>query len=216
MANKKQAKRGPGRPPKQKVFSAAELHAKAEASIERSRARHRDSLPEKAEELLIKTQELNQYKRMTLKEIEELRKQVSEVYNEFKAQQDEAEAQANSEMNKLVAVLTAQVRSGGLSKTLTEAEWHELHGRRPDGSKPRGPKPKRKKLVWEIPAGEMGTASEPPEPIDIEGMERVFEQALMEQHLQQQKEESKFIKGKRLRNDTPVKRSKTDDARFYY
>ena len=213
-STKDKAKRG--RPPKQKVFTAAELHAEAEASIERSRARRTDELPGRAEELYVKTQELSHQKRMTVKEIEELRKQVSEVYNEFKNQQEEAEAQANSEMNKLVAALTAQMNPGSSGKTLTEAEWHELHGRRADGSKPRGPRPKRKKLVWEVEPGTNGLASEPQQPVDVDEMERVFEQAMMERHIQQQQEESKFIKGKRLRKDVPAKRVPTDHSKFYY
>lgn len=216
MTENPKCKRRPGRPPKQRFFTAAELHKAAMASIERSKERRRNSLPDRAEELYTKTHSLNQYERMTLKEIEVLRKQVAEVYDEFKAQQDEAEAQANSEMNKLVAVLTAQLKSGSTGKTLTEAEWNELHGKRPDGSKKRGPRPKRKKLVWELEPGEKGMALEKAEPIDADAMERVFEEALMERYIQQKKEEQKFLKGKRMRNDAPPKRGPIDQSNFYH
>lgn len=214
-SSNKKPKRKIGRPPKQKYFSADELRVQAYERMKRSESINKEQLPDKAEELYIKTLELNQYKRLTLKEINELREQVSEVYLAFKAQQEEAIAQEFQEINKVAAACAAQMNEAASTSQMTEAEWHKLHGRRPDGSKPRGPKPKKKKLVWELEPGEKGTALEPSAPIDIEAMEKVLEQALIERHLEQQEEEAKFLKGKRLREPTPARRAKTDQSRFY-
>ena len=49
-------------------------------------------------------------------------------------------------------------------------DWYREHGLRKDGKgrKP-GPKPKKKKMVWQLEPGERGNGTEPAEPIDIEG-----------------------------------------------
>ena len=83
---------------------------------------------------------------------------------------------------------------------MTEEEWNAAHGLRFDGSKKRGPKPKRKKFFYEIEPGERGLAEHPSEAIDLDTMEQEIETQLMEEYIKERAEERKFYKGKRIRD----------------
>ena len=153
---------------------------------------------------------------MKVKEINEIRAQVAEVYESFIADREEQQARDNAEINRLVAEVTNAQGLQTPPKTMTEEEWHRLHGRRADGSKPRGPKPKPKKKVWEIEPGTNGTANEPAEPVDIDAIERQMEGEMFDRYIEEQKQEQKFLKGKRFREDMPMPRRNTDTSRLYH
>ena len=147
--------------------------------------------------------------------MDELRKQVSEMYDSFKAEQEEQQAQHDASLN---AALRAIHIEAGISnqKSITEAEWNALHDRRPDGSKKRGPKPNKKKLVWDLSPGECGTAEEPLPPVDLDAMEKAHEEAMMEQAIEAQKAQPKYAVGKRLRSNAATPRPSVDQSKFYY
>jgi len=86
-------------------------------------------------------------------------------------------------------------------KMMTEAEWHLAHGRRFDGSKRRGPAPKKKKAIWDLSPGEKGTADKPSEAIDLDQMEEEFAEQMMEAYVAERSARSQQTLGKRLRKD---------------
>ena len=201
--------------PRNKPQSAEALRVLALQSICSSQQRFKDTSVIPVEELKEKIDELNTRKRYTSKEMDELRKQVSEMYDSFKAEQEEQQAQHDASLN---AALRAIHIEAGISnqKSITEAEWNALHDRRPDGSKKRGPKPNKKKLVWDLSPGECGTAEEPLPPVDLDAMEKAHEEAMMEQAIEAQKAQPKYAVGKRLRSNAATPRPSVDQSKFYY
>ena len=214
MANTITTKRKVGRP-KSKPQSAEALRALAIQSMSSSQRRLKDESVLPVEELKTKIDELSTRKRYSAKEMNELRKQVFEMYNDFKAEQEEEQAQQEASLN---AALSAISIDAGVShqRTITEAEWNALHDRRADGSKKRGPKPMKKKMVWDLSPGECGTAEEPLPPVDLDAMEKAHEEAMMEQAIEAKKAQPKYSVGKRLRSAIATPRSSVDQSRFYY
>jgi len=87
--------------------------------------------------------------KLARKQIDELRTKVDLIHNKYVAQKWEEEAELNKEVNtKLHQAMLEAGASDAPVKMMTEAEWHLAHGRRFDGSKRRGPSPKRRKQYW--------------------------------------------------------------------
>ena len=146
--------------------------------------------------------------KFTREEMDELRRKVDLIYTEYVNESWEAEAEYNApyvDAMRAAAIQKAEPAAG----MMTEEEWNLAHGLRADGSKKRGPAPKKKKLVWDLSPGERGTAEKPPEPIDIDAMEQELEERLMDEYIAERATQPQKLVGKRLRKDhlTPPKRA---------
>ena len=84
---------------------------------------------------------------------------------------------------------------------MTKEDWYLSHALRKDGTKRRGPAPKKMKTVWDLSPGDRGTADRPSEPLDLNELERQLEETMMDEYIRQQAEEAQFPKGKCLRKD---------------
>jgi hypothetical protein len=204
----KRKKRGVGRP-KLEPMSGPELREKARAGIrrttERQLKRNEIDVPTFVEEVEAVTGK----HKFTRAEMDELRRKVDLLYNEYVLDKWETEEKENKEINaKLHERMLEQEKLIASSPTMSPEQWHLAHGRRPDGSKRRGPAPKKKKTVWDLAPGECGIAEKPGEPIDFEQMDQEFEEKMMEDYIAQRNSEPQQHVGKRLRKDhlNPPKR----------
>ena len=95
---------------------------------------------------------------------------------------------------------------------MSKEEWYRDHGLRKYGQKKRGPKPKPKKTIYDIPAGERGTASDKVESVDLDSLEQEW----LENYIKEQKNAPQSIKGKWFRDtEAPTKRG-TPPANIRY
>ena len=154
--------------------------------------------------------------KFTSEEKAEIRRKVDLLYQEFVINKWEEEERTNRKLN---AELRERMLETEVSlppvKTMTREEWNVAHGRRPDGSKKRGPAPKKKKTVFELSPGERGTAEKPGEPIDFEAMEKELEARLMDEYIAQREEQPQYALGKRLRKDQPPQRKRASTQSFW-
>ena len=202
----KRKKRGVGRP-KLEPMSGPELREKARAGIrrttERQLKRNEIDVPTFVEEVEAVTGK----HKFTRAEMDELRRKVDMIYNEYVLEKWESEAEANE---PYIDPLRAAVIDSGksLDGMMSREEWNLAHGLRADGSKRRGPKPKKKKTVFDLSPGERGTAEKPGEPISYEEMEQQLEAKLMDEYIKEREAQPQHSVGKRLRKDhlTPPKR----------
>ena len=100
-------------------------------------------------------------------------------------------------------------------KTMTAEEWNKQNGLSADGSKKRGPAPKRKKTVWDLSPGEKGTGVGPSEPIDFEAMEKEVEERMIEEAIKQQQEEAKYLQGRRVSRGPELNRRRQSSQDFW-
>ena len=195
----KEIKRGRGRPKLQPV-SAEELRMQALAGIKQTAdlrlKRGEIDVPTFVEEVEAVTGK----HKFTLKEMDEMREKVDLIYNEYIKQKWEEEEQYRA---PFIDTLRAAAIESGVPATgmMNREEWYLAHGLRKDGTKRRGPAPKKKKTVWDLTPGDKGTADRPSEPIDVDAMERQLEAQMMEEYIKQQAEEPQMQKGKRVRRN---------------
>ena len=217
-------KRGPGRPrkdepkrlgrppkvepkkrgrPKTKPKSAEELRAKAQQKIHEC-AMHRKGLDTAdVGEFIAKTGKITGKHKFTKEEMDDIRTKLDLLYREYVVEQQDKEAEKDA---PYVETLRAEALKGNSKPSpgfMTPEKWAEEHGIRVDGKQKPGPKPKRKKLVYELEPGERGNGLEPAPPIDIEAMEKEIADQMMERHLREKEYEKRFLKGKRLREMDP-------------
>ena len=174
-------KRGPGRP-KRRPQSASELRERTLRNIKAASDRKTEEalalipppppLPS-VEEVADEVNAITLKHKYTKEEMLELKEKVSILYETYVTQR----VNEDYDINREQAILERQRLYSNPSEahspsTITEAEWNELHGRRPDGKLKPGPKPKRKKLFYELLPGERGLAEEPMPPVDIDAMEK--------------------------------------------
>lgn len=206
----KDKRKGPGRPPNQKFFSGEELRAQARERIRECAERRHGIASLDVDEFCDGVMKLTGKHKFTRQEMDELRTRVDLLYNKYVIEKWEDEAELNKEVNtKLHEAMLEAEASDAPVKMMTEAEWHLAHGRRFDGSKRRGPAPKKKKAVWDLTPGEKGTADKPGEPIDIDQMEQEIEEQLMDDYIAERSTRPQQKLGKRLRKDhlNPPKRA---------
>lgn len=197
----KSKKRGVGRP-RLEPLSGPELRAQARDGIRRTAERQLDrneiDVPTFVEEI----ESITGKHKFTREAMDELRLKVDLLYNEFVVDKWEEEERLNKEVNaKLHAAILESDPSDTPVKMMTEEEWNIAHGRRFDGSKRRGPAPKKKKAIWDLSPGEKGTAEKPGEPIEFAMMEQEFEERMMDDYIAQRNSEPQQLVGKRLRKD---------------
>lgn len=211
----RQKKRPVGRP-KRQPQSIDAIKLKALQGMERSRERYKDEHSLPLEELKEKVESLSARKKYSGAEIQELRSTVEAMYERHIISVSEEKAREEKDLNEALRCIHIDLDIKPSGKSLTEAEWFALHGLRSDGSKPRGPKPRKKKQVWDLSPGERGNGTEPAEPVDLDAMERDYEAKMFEKEIQRKKDMPTFAVGKRLRKDHQIARPSVDQSRFYY
>ena len=211
MSNKKTRGR-----PRRSPVSVESMRAAALESIRSTQHRHKAINTTDLGELVDEVDSVTQYKRYSPKQIKELREKVQAVYDDYLQRLEIEEEQEQAELKRNLPQLAMSTGSQTKGRPITEAEWNEMHGLRADGSKKRGPAPKKKKLVWDLEPGKGGTASEKVESLDIDALEKAHEQAMIEQEIQRQLEIPQPYVGKRLRKAYLNTRSSVDQSKFYY
>lgn len=203
----KTKRKGPGRP-RLEPMSGEELRLKALAGIKRTAERQLNREDINVVALVEEVESITGKHKFTRKEMDELRRKVDLIYDEFVKEQWETEAHYYEPFIDTLraTALTSGEPSQGM---MTREEWFEAHGLRKDGSKRRGPAPKKKKAVWDLSPGEKGTATKPGEPIDCDQMEQELEARMMEHFIEERDAQPQKNVGKRLRKDhlTPPKRA---------
>jgi len=206
------AKRGPGRP-KSTPVSGNELRRKALAGIEamaKKRAQEAEVIiPEPdIDEVIERASAVTRKHKYTKEEMEDLREKLDFIYQKYLEEQWQAEADNDRELNKKLHEISLQGEAVPAYQPMSEEDWNINHGFRADGSRKRGPTPKKKKTIWEIEPGEKGTAMKPSEPMDLDALEAEMEARMMEQYIEEQKSEPQFRKGRRVSrlNPQPTKR----------
>ena len=209
----KEIKRGRGRPKLQPV-SAEELRMQALAGIKQTAdlrlKRGEIDVPTFVEEIEAVTGK----HKFTRKEMDEMREKVDLIYNEYINQQWEEEEQYRA---PFIDTLRAAAIESGVPATgmMNREEWNLAHGLRKDGTKRRGPAPKKKKTVWDLTPGDKGTADRPSEPIDVDAMDRQLEAKMMDEYIKQAAEEPQMHKGKRLRKNDIAQPTLTSTKSFW-
>ena len=127
----------------------------------------------------------------TREKMDSLRRKVDLLYHEFvldKWQEDEEQMSPYATALFALAIENSPETS---TKSMSEAEWNQMHGLRKDGKglKP-GPSKRKPKSVFDVELV-------PGEPIDFEELEVQW----MEEQIRKQKEEPQQLKGKRMRGD---------------
>lgn len=194
--------------PRNKPMSGPELRQKALEGIKRTAERQLEREDIDVIALVEEVETITGKHRFTREEMDELRKKVDLLYNEYVLEKWEEEAKA---FEAYVDPLRAITLDSGkpLEGMMSREEWNLAHGLRADGSKRRGPAPKKKKTVWDLAPGERGTAEKPGEPIDFVQMEQELEARMMEEYMQERDAHPQQNVGKRLRKDhlAPPKRA---------
>lgn len=218
----KERKRKAGRPRRQPK-SGEQLREEARARLQAAAARRKAEEPTEIqampsiEEVAEEVSAITLKHKYTKEEMVELREKVSLLYQDYLDRQAADEWEANKQANEKAreAAIENSIKSGA-TNCMTEEEWNAAHGLRFDGSKKRGPKPKRKKFFYEIEPGERGLAEHPSEAVDLDTMERAIEAQLMEEYIKERAEERKFYKGKRIRDHQPVTRTRQPQQNFWH
>lgn len=194
-------KRGRGRPKKGPIDLQAE-RARVAKTIQ-ERAANRLGIDDiNVEEFCERLDKVSHRNKLTKEEVDELRETSNALYQKFLETQWEMEELRNERY-------IGAARNAAIDKALTDPdfqpssfkpmsweEWCKEHHLRPENGKRKpGPLKNKPKAIWDIRAGEKGTATEPGKAIDPQ----VFEQQWMDAQVQKLKEEDRFPKGKRMR-----------------
>jgi len=209
----KEKKRGRGRPKLQPV-SAEELRMKALAGMKQTAdlrlKRAEIDVPTFVEEIEAVTGK----HKFTRKEMDEMREKVDLIYDEYIKQKWKEEEQYRA---PFINTLRAEAIESDKAPVgmMTKEEWYLAHGLRKDGTKRRGPAPKKKKTIWDLTPGDKGTSDRPSEPIDLDAMERQLEEKMMEEYIRQQAEEPQMQKGKRVRRNDLAQPKRASTKSFW-
>ena len=174
-----------------------QLQQLAHEGIHRTQQRYKGELATEIEELCDSVDNLTHRNRFTQEEMDELKLKVNRLYDEIVVGQMTDDEKMWSATEARIASALAEGNSAP-SQPMTEEEWRKLHRLRPDGKRKPGPLPKKKKTIYEIPAGTGGLAEERTPSLDCDEIERQW----MENYIEERKNEPKFLKGKRVRNDS--------------
>jgi hypothetical protein len=210
----KQTKRGRGRP-KNQPKSAAELRLDALAKIHEAKKRCLEITDDVLEETYEVVQRLNGKFKFSRSEMDYLRNRVEFFYQDYLNNKAHDEAEANKIVNERMRK-EALDNPQPSSKQMTSAEWNEAHGLRADGSKKRGPAPKKKKTIYDIAPGERGLGEAPAEPVDIDAIEAQVEAELFERHIEEQKKLPPLLRNRRNRHTNHQPARDISKKSFWY
>lgn len=210
----KETKRGRGRP-KNQPKSAADLRTAALTKIRESKKRRLGLTDEVLEETVEQVQQLNGKFKFTKQEMDDLRNRVEFFYQDYLNNKANDEAEANKLVNERLRK-EALANPQPSPKQMTEAEWNQAHGLRADGSKKRGPAPKKKKTIYDIDPGERGLGEAPAEPVDINAIEAQVEAELFERHIEEQRNLPPLLRNRRNRHTKHQPTRNTSKKSFWY
>ena len=127
----------------------------------------------------------------TKEEMNTLRWKVDLLYHEFVLDKWQEDEEQSSPYAEALFALAIEKQGETSTKSMSEAEWNEMHGLRKDGKglKP-GPSKRKPKSVFDVELV-------PGEPVDFEELELQW----MEEQILKKKNEPQQLKGKRLRGD---------------
>ena len=191
---KQEARRKPGRPKKQKVFSASELRAQTAKGMKLSRENRLGIKDLDVEQFCEEVLNITHRNKFTSAEIWDIKHKVEHLYEEFVTSKWEEDAKVFADVDKRIDEAIAMHSSRDYSRMSPE-EWNRIHRLRPDGKRKPGPLPKTKKNIWDVEPGEAGTVDSPADPLDFEAMEVAW----MEKKIAETAEQSKFLQGSRVR-----------------
>ena len=123
--------------------------------------------------------------------MDSLRVKVDLLYHEFVLDKWQEDEEQSSPYAEALFALAIEKQGETSTKSMSEAEWNEMHGLRKDGKglKP-GPSKRKPKSVFDVELV-------PGEPVDFEELELQW----MEEQILKKKNEPQQLKGKRLRGD---------------
>ena len=195
----KEQKRGRGRPKKPPYDLEAE-RAKVTETLKQRRAERLGIADIDVEEHVDRVMALSHRNKLSKQELDELRETSQALYARTIEVERELEAYRNERyISTMRAAAIEQSVEGADIKhhPMSWEDWCREHNLRYNGKKKPGPAKKKPKAIWDIPAGERGTATKPSEPIDLTS----FEEQWMDAQVEKRKEEDRYLKGKRLRNE---------------
>ncbi len=128
--------------------------------------------------------------KFTRAEMDTLHRQMDVLYTEFVTEAHAREEEDNKELNAKLKEEALQSTEPLPANAITREEWNQLHGLRPDGKQKPGPKPKKKKTIFDV-------EFEPGEPIDVEAIEREY----LEAKIKEAASEPQLLKGRRVARD---------------
>ncbi len=196
-------KRSVGRPRRQPK-SAHELQQQARENIRRTKQRYLGEVTEGIEQLCEKVDNITHRNRFTQEEMTELKQRVNLLYDEFVVSKRSDDEQIWSAVDARIDAALKDSQASA-SKPMTEEEWNTLHRLRPNGKRKPGPQPAKKKNIYSIEPGDNGLATERTPSQDCDELERQW----MDNYIEEQKSQPKFLQGKRVRNGSmPMKPTK--------
>ena len=213
MPRKKPEQKKRGRPPSQKYFSADELKENSKKLI-RNTAEHRLDFDELDVEDFIKDMgKVTRIHKFSEAEFLRMRQKLDLLYQTYITDNQIEEAKQNElhiggRLEEALADPNATPKTGFMS----QEQWYREHGLRKDGQKKRGPKPRPKKTIYDIPAGERGTALEKVESADLDAIEQEW----LENYIEEQKNAPQPVKGKRFRDTEALKKRNTPPVNIWY
>ena len=207
-------KSGRSRPVKQKFFSGIELREKALESI-RASTKKRLALDElDVIDFCNDASNITGKHKFTKEEMDSIRERVDFIYRDAVEAQHQVEEEANTLYAEALRDIAIQSETSSQS-LMTREQWFKEHDLRPDGSRKRGPKPKRKKKFYEVEPGDKGLATAPSEPVDIEAMEQELLNEIYAEHQREKEARHPNTFGKRLRPDASPARSTPSPKSFW-
>ena len=213
MPRKKPEQKKRGRPPSQKYFSADELKEKSKKII-RKTAKHCLGFDELDVEDFIKDMgKVTRNHKFSEAEFLRMRQKLDLLYQTYITDKQIEEAKQNElhiggRLEEALADPNAKPKTGFMS----QEQWYREHGLRKDGHKKQGPKPRPKKTIYDIPAGERGTALEKVESADLDAIEQEW----LENYIEEQKNAPQPVKGKRFRDTEAPKKRNTPPVNIWY
>lgn len=199
----KKNKRGRGRPPVQKVFTAQELRQKAEAWRQHSQEHRAEVKFEEAGEALETILEDGKLELCNKFEIKALRRMAEALYDQY---------EADKHYKEDLTIGYGVFRDKDVNQ-VTPEEWEEYHA----FLKKKRKNAKQTHNIYNLPESQRESKGLVNEPIrielDIEATEKEIEERLFEAEKLKREQERQFLKGRRERRDS---RHEREAKREYY
>ena len=213
MPRKKPEQKKRGRPPSQKYFSADELKENSKKLIRKTAEQLLGFDELDVEDFIKDMGKVTRNHKFSDAEFLRMRQKLDLLYQTYITDKQIEEAKQNElhiggRLEEALADPNAKPKTGFMS----QEQWYREHGLRKDGQKKRGPKPRPKKTIYDIPAGERGTALEKVESADLDAIEQEW----LENYIEEQKNAPQPVKGKRFRDTEAPKKRNTPPVNIWY
>ena len=212
---RKEAKRGRGRPRKQKYFSAAELREKATANIRRTQESQLGRADLDIEQFIQKGFAITGKHKFTRKEMDEFRLTLQMLYTEFVTDKHEQEAEQMQPFTETLRTFALEEGVKPVAGQMTWEQWCKEHALRPNGKRKPGPPKKKPKAIWDLTPGDKGTSDAPSIPVDIDAFEEQLLAERYDEHAEEMKMRPQNKIGKRFRDDSVKPRMQQPRENFW-